>query len=191
MSAGVFWRFAVVLGAFFAVAGAPAARAQTSADTSPMVGGAPMYSTRTIVENASESRDHTTLVAAVRAAGLVDTLDGPGPFTVFAPTNEAFAKMPPGAVDALLRPENRPALVKLLTYHVVAGKLTAARLRAAVKVGKGTATLTTIEGEPLSVSLYDDHIVLTDAKGGTSTVTIDNVMQANGLIHVVDGVLAP
>ncbi len=186
--------FARVVGAValsLLLAGGSAARAQIETQVSPMVGGAPMYSTKTIVANAKESKDHTTLVAAVKAAGLVDTLDGPGPFTVFAPTNEAFPKLPPGAVDGLLRPENKAALVKLLTYHVVAGKVTAARIRSAIKAGKGTATLTTIEGQPLSASLYDDHIVLTDAKGGTATITIANVTQANGLIHVVDAVLTP
>jgi len=178
------------------IGGAAIAIAQTQpegAETgkAPMVGGAPMFPYKNIVQNAVESKDHTTLVAAVKAAGLVETLEGPGPFTVFAPTNEAFDKLPPGTVAGLLRPENKPALVKVLTYHVVAGRLTEARLRSAIKAGGGMATLTTVEGEPLTVSLYDDKITLTDAKGGTSTVTIGNVIQSNGLIDVVDGVLTP
>ncbi|MDB5479433.1 MAG: fasciclin protein [Caulobacteraceae bacterium] len=164
---------------------------QTDIGKTPMVGGAPMFPYRNIIQNAVESKDHTTLVAAVKAAGLVQTLEGPGPYTVFAPTNEAFEKLPPGTVAGLLKPENKAALVKVLTYHVVAGKLTEARLRSAIKAGGGMATLTTVEGEPLTVSLYDDRITLTDAKGGTSTVTIVNVMQSNGLIDVVDGVLTP
>ncbi|HLZ84312.1 MAG TPA: fasciclin domain-containing protein, partial [Caulobacteraceae bacterium] len=164
-----------------------AARAQMN----PEVGGAPMFASKNIVENAMNSKDHTTLVAAVKAAGLVDTLEGSGPFTVFAPTNEAFDKLPPGTVAGLLKPENKAALIKVLTYHVVAGKLTEARLRSAIKAGGGMATLTTVEGEPLMVTLYDDRIRLTDARGGTSTVTIGNVIQSNGLIDVVDGVLTP
>jgi uncharacterized surface protein with fasciclin (FAS1) repeats len=173
------------------LSGALAAQAQTDIAAPPLVGGAPMYSTRTIVQNAAESNDHTTLVAAVKAAGLVDTLNGLGPFTVFAPTNEAFAKLPPETVASLMRPENKAALVKLLTYHVVAGKMTIARIRSAIKEGRGSAMLTTIEGEPLTATLYDDRVVLTDAKGGASRVTIENVMQSNGLIHVVDAVLTP
>ena len=167
------------------------AAAQSEPEKTPMVGGAPMFPYKNIVENAVQSKDHTTLVAAVKAAGLVDTLQGPGPFTVFAPTNAAFEKLPPGTVAGLLKPENKAALVKVLTYHVVAGKMTEARLRSAIKAGGGSATLTTVEGEPLTVSLYDDRITLTDARGGTSTVTIGNVFQSNGLIDVVDGVLTP
>ena len=191
MTTGVFSRIPAVLALLVVTAGTPAAQAQVEAEVSPLVGGAPMYSTKSIVANASQSKDHTTLVSAVKAAGLVDTLEGPGPFTVFAPTNDAFAKLPPGAVDSLLRPENKGALVKVLTYHVVAGKLTAARIRSAIKAGNGAATLTTLEGEPLTATLYDDRIRLTDAKGGAATVTIDNVMQSNGVIHVVDAVLTP
>jgi uncharacterized surface protein with fasciclin (FAS1) repeats len=177
-----------------AMVAASLARAQTDEATPPkppMVGGAPMFPYKNIIQNAVESKDHTTLVAAVKAAGLVDTLQGPGPFTVFAPTNEAFDKLPPGTVAGLLKPENKGTLVKVLTYHVVPGKLTEARLRSAIKAGGGTATLTTVEGEPLTISLYDDRITLTDARGGTSTVTIGNVIQSNGLIDVVDGVLTP
>jgi uncharacterized surface protein with fasciclin (FAS1) repeats len=154
----------------------------------PMVGGAAMYPTKTIVENAVNSKDHTTLVAAVKAAGLVDTLSGPGPFTVFAPTNEAFAKLPAGTVDTLVKPENKEALTKILTYHVVPGRYSAADL---LKLARSGGTLTTIEGEPLNVSNHHGHVVLTDAKGAMSTVTISNVYQSNGVIHVIDSVLMP
>ena len=154
----------------------------------PMVGGAAMYPSKTIVENAVNSPDHTTLVAAVKAAGLVDTLSGPGPFTVFAPTNEAFAKLPPGTVSTLLMPENKAMLTKILTYHVVAGRYSAADLMALARKG---GTLTTVEGEPLTVSVRGHHILLTDAKGGVSKVTIADVFQSNGVIHVVDTVLMP
>jgi uncharacterized surface protein with fasciclin (FAS1) repeats len=171
--------------------GATAIAAQAEPEKAPMVGGAPMFPYKNIVQNAVESKDHTTLVAAVKAAGLIETLEGPGPFTVFAPTNEAFEKLPPGTVAGLLKPENKATLVKVLTYHVVPGKLTEARLRSAIKAGGGTATLTTVAGEPLTVSLYDGKITLTDAKGDTSTVVIGNVIQSNGLIDVVDGVLTP
>jgi len=173
----------VVLG----VSGASAALAQSD----PMVGGAAMYPTKTIVENAVNSKDHTTLVAAVKAAGLVDTLEGPGPFTVFAPTNEAFAKLPAGTVATLLKPENKATLVKILTYHVVAGRMTGADIKAAIKAGGGKATLTTVDGEPLTASMMGGRLMLTDAKGGISRVTIPNVMQSNGVIHVVDTVLMP
>jgi uncharacterized surface protein with fasciclin (FAS1) repeats len=157
----------------------------------PMVGGAAMYPTKNIVENAINSKDHTTLVTAVKAAGLVDTLEGPGPFTVFAPTNEAFAKLPAGTVDTLLKPENVDQLKKVLTYHVVAGKLTAQEILAQIKAGKGQATLTTVEGGTLTVTKVDGKIVLTDEKGGTATVTIANVIQSNGVIDVIDTVLLP
>ncbi len=165
--------------------------AQAHMGANPMVGGAAMYPSKNIIENAVNSKDHTTLVAAVKAAGLAETLEGPGPFTVFAPTDEAFAKLPAGTVDTLVKPENKATLVKILTYHVVAGKMTAARIMSAIKAGGGAATLTTVQGEPLKASLYGGKIVLTDAKGGTSTVTIGNVMQSNGVIHVVDTVLMP
>jgi uncharacterized surface protein with fasciclin (FAS1) repeats len=157
----------------------------------PMVGGAAMYSTKTIVQNAVNSKDHTTLVAAVKAAGLVDTLSGPGPFTVFAPTNAAFGKLSAGTVDTLVMPENKDTLTKVLTYHVVAGRLTAADIAAKIRAGRGTATLTTVEGEPLQARMQGKWLVLTDAKGGTSRVTTANVMQSNGVIHVVDTVLMP
>src|SRR5271155_4990996 len=158
----------------------------------PVVGGQEMYPTKNIVENAVNSADHTTLVAAVKAAGLVDTLESPGPFTVFAPTNEAFAKLPAGTVDMLLKPENKAALTKVLTYHVVAGRLSASDLKKQIKAGNGTAELTTVEGGKLWASLQDgNHIVLKDEKGGTAMVTIPNVFQSNGVIHVIDTVVMP
>jgi len=158
----------------------------------PMVGGQEMYPTRNIIQNAVNSADHTTLVAAVKAAGLVETLEGPGPFTVFAPTNEAFNKLPAGTVDTLLKPENKAMLTKVLTYHVVSGRWTAADLMKKIKDGNGTAELTTVEGGKLWAMLHDGkHIVLKDEKGGTALVTIANVLQSNGVIHVVDSVLMP
>jgi uncharacterized surface protein with fasciclin (FAS1) repeats len=164
---------------------------QAPAATDPMVGGAAMYPTKNIVENAVNSKDHTTLVAAVKAAGLVDTLEGPGPFTVFAPTNEAFDKLPAGTVDTLLKPENLAQLKKILTYHVVAGKLTAKDIAKQIKAGGGKATLTTVEGGTLTAMMQDGKLVLTDEKGGTATVTIANVNQSNGEIQVIDTVLMP
>ena len=162
-----------------------------AAASNPKVGGAAMYPTKTIVENAVNSKDHTTLVAAVKAAGLVETLSGPGPFTVFAPTNAAFAKLPAGTVDTLVRPENKAQLTTILTYHVVAGRMTSRDIAAAIKAGGGTATLTTVQGEPLTATMKGRNLTLTDAKGGTSTVTIKDVLQSNGVIHVVDTVLMP
>ena|SRR5579872_1997975 len=161
------------------------------AQSDPMVGGAAMYPTMTIVQNAVNSKDHTTLVAAVKAAGLVDTLSGPGPFTVFAPTNEAFGKLPTDTVPMLLMAGNKSTLVKVLTYHVVAGRLTAADLMADVQAGGGKAVLTTVEGEPLTVTSDGTSLMLTDAKGGMSKITIADVIQSNGVIHVVDTVLMP
>jgi uncharacterized surface protein with fasciclin (FAS1) repeats len=155
------------------------------------VGGAPMYATKDIFDNAVNSKDHTTLVAAVKAAGLVDTLKGPGPFTVFAPTNEAFAALPAGTVDNLLKPENKPALTKVLTYHVVAGKMDAASLMKAIMAGDGKAVLKTVEGGTLTATQSGSSIMLTDASGGMAHVTIADVMQSNGVIHVVDKVLLP
>lgn len=157
----------------------------------PMVGGAEMYPTKTIVDNAVNSKDHTTLVAAVQAAGLVDTLKGPGPFTVFAPTNAAFAKLPAGTVDTLVKPENKATLTSILTYHVVPGRLTAKDLAKQIKAGGGKATLTTVQGGTLTASMMGKRIMLTDAKGGMSHVTQGDVMQSNGVIHVVDTVLLP
>ena len=157
----------------------------------PMVGGAAMYSNKNIVENAVNSRDHTTLVAAVKAAGLVDTLMSAGPFTVFAPTNAAFDKLPAGTVATLLKPENKGMLSSVLTYHVVAGTMTSTDIAAAIRAGGGTATLNTVQGGTLTGRMMGNKLVLTDAKGGRSTVTIANVMQSNGVIHVVDTVLLP
>src|SRR5271163_3777932 len=162
------------------------------AQKDPMVGGSAMYPTKNIIQNAVESKDHTTLVAAVKAGGLVDTLSGPGPFTVFAPTNEAFNKLPAGTVDTLLKPENKATLTKVLTYHVVAGRLSAHDLMEKIKAGNGTAELTTVEGGKLWVMLHDGkHIELKDEKGGTAMVTIANVFQSNGVIHVIDSVVMP
>jgi uncharacterized surface protein with fasciclin (FAS1) repeats len=161
------------------------------AQQDPMVGGAAMYPTKNIVENAMNSNDHTTLVAAVKAAGLVETLEGPGPFTVFAPTNEAFNKLPAGTVDTLVKPENKEMLTKILTYHVVAGKMSSQDLAKAIKAGHGTATLKTVSGGTLTAGFQGKDIVLTDEKGGTARVTIAGVNQSNGVIHVIDTVLMP
>lgn len=155
------------------------------------VGGAPMYATKNIIQNAVNSKDHTTLVAAVKAGGLVETLEGAGPFTVFAPTNMAFAKLPDGTVATLLKPENKPLLDKILTYHVVAGRWDAASIAAKIKEGHGTAEFKTVSGGTLKASMKGKKLVLTDEKGGMSTVTISDVFQSNGVIHVVDTVLMP
>jgi uncharacterized surface protein with fasciclin (FAS1) repeats len=177
--------------AFAAMASAPIYADQMSEKT-VNVGGAPMYPSKNIIQNAVNSKDHTTLVAAVKAAGLVETLEGPGPFTVFAPTNEAFAKLPPGTVDTLLKPENKPTLVKILTYHVVPGRMTAVALMKAVKDGEGEAHLKTVAGEDLVVKQAGPgKLTVTDAKGDVATVTIADVLQSNGVIHVVDTVLLP
>ena len=156
-----------------------------------MVGGAPMYSNKDIVDNAVNSKDHTTLVAAVKAAGLVDTLKGKGPFTVFAPTNAAFAALPAGTVDNLLKPESKAALTKVLTYHVVAGKLDSAALSKAIDAGGGKATLTAVSGGTLTAMKSGSTIMVTDESGGMAHVTIPDVVQSNGVIHVVDKVLLP
>jgi uncharacterized surface protein with fasciclin (FAS1) repeats len=153
------------------------------------VGGAPMYPSKTIIQNAVNSKDHTTLVAAVKAAGLVDTLSGPGPFTVFAPTNEAFAKLPAGTVDTLLKPENKDALVGVLTYHVVPGRLSAKDLMAMANKNGGKTMLKTVEGEELTVQIKDGDLWVWDANGAAAKITIKNVMQSNGVIHVIDTVL--
>ena len=156
-----------------------------------MVGGAPMYSSKDIVDNAVNSKDHTTLVAAVQAAGLVPTLKGAGPFTVFAPTNAAFAALPAGTVDTLLKPENKPALTKVLTYHVVAGKMDSAALIKAIDAGGGKATLTEVSGGMLTATKSGGTIMVADDSGGMAKVTIADVVQSNGVIHVVDKVLLP
>jgi uncharacterized surface protein with fasciclin (FAS1) repeats len=177
----------------FAAAVTPAAPvlAQMSEKT-VTVGGAPMYPSKNIIQNAVNSKDHTTLVAAVKAAGLVDTLEGTGPFTVFAPTNAAFAKLPAGTVDTLLKPENKATLTKVLTYHVVPGRLTAASLMKAVKDGEGEAHLKTVAGEDLTVKQAGPgKLTVTDAKGDVADVTIADVLQSNGVIHVIDTVLLP
>ena len=167
------------------------ASAGVAAMKNPMVGGAPMYSTKNIVENAVNSKDHTTLVAAVKAAGLVDTLSGAGPFTVFAPTNAAFAKLPAGTVDTLIKPENKAMLTGVLTYHVVPGRITAADIAAKAKANGGTATYTTVQGEPLMFKKMGMGWQIMDGKGDTGMITIANVMQSNGVIHVIDTVMLP
>jgi uncharacterized surface protein with fasciclin (FAS1) repeats len=168
-----------------------AATAQMGDMKDPMVGGAAMYPSKTIVENAVNSPVHTTLVAAVKAAGLVDTLNSAGPFTVFAPTNDAFAKLPAGTVDTLVKPENKATLTKILTYHVVAGKLSAKDIAAGIKAGGGKYELTTVEGGKLTATMSGKKIMLTDEKGGMATVTTANVFQSNGVIDVIDTVLMP
>src|SRR5271155_4518144 len=155
-----------------------------AAQHDPMVGGAAMYPSKNIVENAVNSKDHTTLVAAVKAAGLVDTLESAGPFTVFAPTNEAFSKLPMGTVDMLLKPENKDMLTKVLTYHVVAGRLSTSDIKKMIKAGHGTAELKTVSGGMLWAMEQDGKIMLKDEKGGISTITIANVYQSNGVIQV-------
>jgi len=159
-------------------------KSEMSGEKTVMVGGAAMFPSKNIIQNAVNSKDHTTLVAAVKAAGLVETLEGKGPFTVFAPTNTAFGKLPAGTVDTLVKPENKPTLTKILTYHVVPGKLEASALTDGKK-------LKTAEGEELTVKRADGKVMIGDAKGGWSTVTISNVNQSNGVIHVVDTVLMP
>jgi uncharacterized surface protein with fasciclin (FAS1) repeats len=156
-----------------------------------MVGGAAMYPTKNIVENAVNSKDHTKLVAAVKAAGLVETLESAGPFTVFAPTNEAFNLLPAGTVDNLVKPENKKTLTAILTYHVVAGKVTSADLTKMIKAGNGSATLKTVEGGNIYASMKGKNIILTDANGGKAMITIKDVNQSNGVIHVIDHVLTP
>ena len=157
----------------------------------PDVGGAPMYPDKTIVANAVNSPIHKTLVAAVKAAGLVDTLNSPGPFTVFAPTDDAFAKLPAGTVDTLVQPENKATLVKILTYHVVPGKISSKELKKWIKKGGGTYSAKTVEGGMLTFTEAGGKIKITDEKGGSAFVTIADVFQSNGVIHVIDTVLMP
>ncbi len=176
--------------ALFTGLAATSAHAKDKAEN-PMVGGAPMYANKDIIDNAVNSKDHTTLVAAVKAAGLVETLKGKGPFTVFAPTDAAFKKLPAGTVDTLVKPESKATLTKILTYHVVAGNLTAAKIAKKIQAGGGKVTFKTVNGEGLTAMMVGDKLELKDAKGGVSTVTIANVMQSNGVIHVVDTVLMP
>lgn len=180
------FKFAYVLCAMLLVGQLAVAQEKTV-----MVGGAAMYPSKNIVENAVNSKDHTTLVAAVKAAGLVETLSGTGPFTVFAPTNDAFAKLPAGTVETLVKPENKQTLTGILTYHVVAGRMSAMDLMKAIKDGGGKATLKTVAGSSLTAMMKGNKIELTDAKGGMSTVSIADVNQSNGVIHVIDTVLMP
>ncbi len=164
---------------------------QAKAQKNPMVGGAAMYANKDIVDNAVNSKDHTTLVAAVKAAGLVETLKSKGPFTVFAPTNAAFDKLPAGTVGTLVKPENKKTLTSILTYHVVAGKMGSKQIAAAIKAGGGKAELTTVQGGKLWAWMEGKSLMLKDEKGGMSTVTIADVFQSNGVIHVIDTVLMP
>jgi len=175
-----------------AAATAPAPVLAQMSEKTVTVGGAPMYPSKNIIQNAVNSKDHTTLVAAVKAAGLVDTLSGPGPVTVFAPTNAAFAKLPAGTVDNLLKPENKATLVKVLTYHVVPGRMTDVQLMKAVKDGEGEAHLRSVAGEDLIVKQAGPgKLTITDSKGDVAMVTIADVLQSNGVIHVIDTVLLP
>ena|ERR1041384_8257739 len=171
--------------------GAAAMMASSAFAKNPMVGGKEMFPNKNIVENAVNSADHTTLVAAVKAAGLVETLQSPGPFTVFAPVNAAFEKLPAGAVANLLKPENKAALVKVLTYHVVAGKLSSVDLKKQIKAGGGKAMLKTVAGGSLWAMMDGNSIVLKDEKGGMAKITQANVFQSNGVIHVIDSVVLP
>src|ERR1051325_6683109 len=183
--------FALMLVAAAALGAAAQMMGGGGDNNNPMVGGAAMYRTKNIVENAMNSADHTTLVAAVKAAGLVDTLQGKGPFTVFAPTNAAFDKLPAGTVDTLLKPENKGMLTNILTYRVLAGRFDSKTIVAKIKAGKGKAWLKTVNGGTLTAWMDGDSIILADEKGGQSTVTIADVFQSNGVIHVVDSVLLP
>ena len=181
--------FRLALAALIAIFGILAASAQMN--DNPMVGGAAMYKTKNIVENAVNSKDHTTLVAAVKAAGLVQTLEGKGPFTVFAPVNSAFDALPAGTVDTLLKPENKAVLTKVLTYHVIAGNYDSRAIAKAIKAGNGKAEFTTVAGGKLWAMMDGNSLVLMDEKGGRSRVTIADVRQSNGVIHVIDSVLMP
>jgi len=181
----------LTLGVAFGTTAVSAQMGNMKSDGNPMVGGAAMYKTKNIVENAVNSKDHTTLVAAVKAAGLVDTLASAGPFTVFAPVNSAFDKLPAGTVDTLLKPENMGMLKGILTYHVVAGKMDSKAIAKAIKKGNGKAQFTTVAGGKLWASMDGKTLWLTDEKGGKSRVTIADVKQSNGVIHVVDTVLMP
>ena len=179
-----------LLGACATSMDSPMMGSQSSMST-PMVGGAAMYPSKDIVDNAVNSKDHTTLVAAVKAAGLVDTLKSPGPFTVFAPTNASFSALPAGTVDTLLKPENKPMLTKVLTYHVVPGRVDSAALAQMIRAGNGRAVLKTVSGDTLVATMSGSNVLITDAKGASATVTIADVYQSNGVIHVVNKVLLP
>lgn len=165
--------------------------AHAGKQNNPMVGGASMLPTKDIIDNAVNSKDHTTLVAAVKAAGLVETLKGKGPFTVFAPTNAAFAALPAGTVDTLLKPENKSTLTGILTYYVVPGRIDSKAIAAKIKAGNGSATYTTVQGDTLTFKTMGNAVTVTDSKGGSAKVTIANVYQSNGVIHVIDKVLLP
>jgi uncharacterized surface protein with fasciclin (FAS1) repeats len=182
---------ATVASLAFAGAAPTIAQQMMNNEQTVTVGGAPMYPSKNIIQNAVNSKDHTTLVAAVKAAGLVDTLQGPGPFTVFAPTNAAFAKLPAGTVDGLLKPEAKGKLTAVLTYHVVPGRLSAKDLAEAAKKNGGVAEFKTVEGDTLKVEAKGTTLTIWDSKGGMSKVTIQNVFQSNGVIHVIDTVLLP
>jgi uncharacterized surface protein with fasciclin (FAS1) repeats len=184
LSAAAFGALALTAAVLAPVSAQDKMKSEMSGGKTVMVGGAAMFPSKNIIQNAVNSKDHTTLVAAVKAAGLVDTLEGRGPFTVFAPTNTAFGKLPAGTVDTLVKPENKATLTKILTYHVVPGKLEASALTDGKK-------LKTVQGEELTVKRSGDTVMIIDAKGGSSTVTIPNVNQSNGVIHVVDTVLMP
>ena len=191
----VFAFFLLVMTASFGISGVSAQDMKNDkmmkSNGNPMVGGAAMYKDKDIVDNAVNSKDHTTLVAAVKAAGLVDTLKSKGPFTVFAPVNSAFDALPAGTVDTLLKPENKATLTKVLTYHVVAGKMDSKAIMKAIKKGNGKAMFKTVAGGTLTAMMDGNTIVLTDEKGGKSMVTIADVRQSNGVIHVVDSILMP
>jgi uncharacterized surface protein with fasciclin (FAS1) repeats len=184
--------FQLVAIAILGLVGINAVSAQMmSPSENPMVGGAPMYKTKNIVEHAVNSKDHTTLVAALKAAGLVEILSGPGPFTVFAPGNSAFAALPAGTVETLLKPENKGLLTTILTYHVIAGNYDSKAIAKAIKAGKGKAEFTTVSGGKLWAMMDGESLILMDEKGGRSRVIIADVRQSNGIIHVVDSVLLP
>jgi uncharacterized surface protein with fasciclin (FAS1) repeats len=180
-----------LLGACATSMDSPMAKPAPMATANPMVGGAAMYPSKDIIDNAVNSKDHTTLVAAVKAAGLVDTLKGPGLFTVFAPTNASFAALPPGTVDTLLKPQNKSMLSSVLTYHVVAGRVDSAALAQMIRAGNGRALLKTVNGGTLVATMSGSDVLITDAKGGSAKVTIADVYQSNGVIHVVNKVLLP
>lgn len=180
-----------LLGACATSMNSPMGTSATMPMAAPMVGGAAMYPGKDIIDNAVNSKDHTTLVAAVKAAGLVETLKGPGPFTVFAPTNAAFAALPAGTVDTLLKPENKKMLTHVLTEHVVAGRVDSGALAQMIRAGNGRAVLKTVSGDTLVATMSGSNVLITDAKGGSATVTIADVYQSNGVIHVVNKVLLP
>ncbi len=181
----------IKLSALFVIAAFATSTTYAQMEKTKMVGGAEMYPSKNIVENAVNSKDHTTLVAAVKAAGLVETLESAGPFTVFAPTNGAFEKLPEGTVATLVKPENKAMLTSILTYHVVPGKISAKDIMKMVKEGNGKATLKTVEGENLYATTKGSKVMLTDEKGDVATVTISDVNQSNGVIHVIDTVMLP